>query len=159
MSRKERAAWSIGGTALTAFIVLQFVPVWWFVPSTTLSNPPIANELQWNSVQTAEMVERACYMCHSNETRLPLYMQVAPLSWIASQRVNKAREHLNFSEQRPEDISLEDLIEAIESGEMPPTQYLLLHPEANLSEEDRAHLIAGIRATFDLATVAKVIGR
>jgi hypothetical protein len=159
MSRKERIAWIVGGTSLTVFIFLQFVPVWWIVPQTTLSNPPIVNELQWNSAQTADMMERACYMCHSNETRLPLYMQVAPLSWIASQRVNNGRAHLNFSEQRPEDISLEDLIAAIESGEMPPAQYLFFHPEANLSEEDRAHLIAGIRATFDLATAAKVMGK
>jgi hypothetical protein len=159
MSRKERAAWIIGGTALTAFIVLQFMPVWWVVPSTTLHNPPIVNDVQWNSAQTAEMIERACYMCHSNETRLPFYMQVAPLSWIASQRVNNGREHLNFSEQSPDDIAMDELIEAIESGEMPPAQYLLLHPEANLSEEEKAYLIAGIRATFDLVTAAKLMGR
>ena len=94
------------------------------------------------------MMERACYMCHSNETRLPIYMQVAPLSWLAAQRVNDGRAHLNFSEQRASRISADELIEVIEDGRMPPPQYLLLHPEAQFSPAEKAQLIAGIRATF-----------
>jgi hypothetical protein len=148
MSRKEKVAWTVSGMALTAFIVLQFLPIWWFEPSTDLDNPPVLTSIHWNSQETADMVERTCYMCHSNETHLPIYMQVAPLSWIAAQRVNNARAHLNFSEQRPSQISAEDVIEAIENGTMPPAQYLLLHPEANLNEDEKARLIAGIRATF-----------
>jgi hypothetical protein len=148
MTRKEKAAWMIAGTALTAFVVLQFLPIWWFEPTTNLTNPPVLNDIRWNSPETAGMMERACYMCHSNETRLPLYMQVAPLSWVAAQRVNNAREVLNFSEQRADQISAEDVIEAIENGSMPPAQYLLLHPEAQLSAREKAQLIAGIRATL-----------
>lgn len=152
MTRREKAAWIIAGSALTAFIVLQFLPVWWFVPSTDLSNPPVLNNIRWDSAETEDMMERACYMCHSNETRLPLYMQVAPLSWMAAQRVNRARARLNFSEQGVGEISAEEVIAAIESGSMPPAQYLLLHPEAQLSEPEKAQLIVGLRAT--LASVA-----
>jgi hypothetical protein len=148
MSRKEQAAWIITGTALTAFILLQFLPVWWVEPSTNLSNPPILADIHWDSPETAAMMERACYMCHSNETRLPIYMQVAPLSWIAAQRVNDARAHLNFSEQSASQISVVRVTTAIENGTMPPAQYLLLHPEAQLDEAEKARLVAGIRATF-----------
>jgi len=153
MTRKEKVLWIVGGTVLTAYIVLQFLPVWWFEPTTTLTNPPILREISWNSPDTATLVERTCYMCHSNETRLPLYMQVAPLSWIAAQRVNNARTHLNFSEQRADEISMNEIIASIENGSMPPAQYLLLHPEAQLSEIEKAQLISGIRAT--LSSLAK----
>ena len=148
MSRKEQLAWIISGTALTAFIVLQFLPVWWFVPSTNLSNPPVLSEIRWNAPETAAVMERSCYMCHSNETRLPLYMQIAPLSWMAAQRVNDARTHLNFSEQHANQIDAAEIIESIENGVMPPPLYLLLHPEARLSDGEKAQLIAGIRATL-----------
>jgi hypothetical protein len=124
------------------------LPVWWFEPTTNLTNPPILGTMRWNSPHTAAMIERTCYMCHSNETHLPLYMQVAPLSWMAAQRVNNARAHLNFSEQRVDQISVAKIIESIENGAMPPSQYLLLHPEARLSEDEKAQLIAGIRATL-----------
>ena len=148
MSRKEKVAWFIAGSGVLAFTVLQFLPVWWFEPSTDLINPPVLTAIHWNSPQTADMMERACYMCHSNETRLPIYMQVAPLSWLAAQRVNAGRAHLNFSEQRASQIAAEELVEVIEAGTMPPPQYLLLHPEARFSPNEKAQLIAGIRATF-----------
>ena len=148
MTRKEQFAWIVSGTALTAFIVLQFLPVWWIEPTTALNNPPVLSHIQWNAPETAAMMERACYTCHSNETRLPLYMQIAPLSWMAAQRVNDARTHLNFSEQQANQIDVEKIIESIQNGVMPPAPYLLLHPEARLSEGEKAELIAGIRATL-----------
>jgi hypothetical protein len=148
VSHKEKVIWFIAGTGLTAFIVLQFLPVWWFEPSASLINPPVLTDIRWNAPETANMVERACYMCHSNQTRLPIYMQVAPLSWLAAQRVNNGRAHLNFSEQRASQIRVEELVEVIEAGTMPPPQYLLLHPEAQFSPNEKAQLIAGIRATF-----------
>jgi hypothetical protein len=122
--------------------------VWWLEPTTNLYNPPILSEIKWNSLNTAAMIERACYMCHSNQTRLPIYMQVAPLSWVAAQRVNDARTYLNFSEQRADEISVEDIINLIEDGSMPPPQYLLLHPEAQLSETEQVQLVTSIRATL-----------
>ncbi len=153
MTHKEKALWIIGGTVVTTFIALQFLPVWWFEPTTNLTNPPILGNISWNSPDTTALLERACYMCHSNETRLPPYMQIAPLSWIAAQRVNNARAHLNFSEQRADEISAEKIIASIENGAMPPAQYLLLHPEAQLSEVEKMLLIRGIRAT--LSSLAK----
>jgi hypothetical protein len=153
MTRKEKTLWAVGGTGVIVYLALQFLPVWWLEPTTSLTNPPVLAEIRWNSPDTAAIVERACYMCHSNETHLPPYMQVAPLSWIAAQRVNMARTHLNFSEQSADEISVDDLVASIEDGSMPPAQYLLLHPEAQLSETEKVELISGIRIT--LSALAK----
>ena len=39
----------------------------------------------------------ACYDCHSNQTRRPLYSRVAPFSWLVARDVEQGREKLNFS--------------------------------------------------------------
>src|SRR5688572_33411202 len=43
-------------------------------------------------------LKRACYDCHSNETKWPLYSQIAPVSWFVIDHVNHGRRHLNFSD-------------------------------------------------------------
>ncbi len=42
----------------------------------------------------------------------------------------------------------DDLIEIVQSGEMPPLQYTLIHGNARLTDAQREQLIAGFRATF-----------
>ena len=42
----------------------------------------------------------------------------------------------------------EDAVEEIEDGEMPLKPYLLIHPEANLSQEEKLFLIEGLKKTF-----------
>ena len=59
---------------------------------------------------------------------------------------------LNFSEwqggSKPGENS--GLVGAkVMSGKMPPAQYLLAHPEARLSQDERKKLADGITATFN----------
>jgi hypothetical protein len=42
-----------------------------------------------------------------------------------------------------------DAAEEIENGSMPPRQYKLVHPDARLSDADRAELIAALEAMED----------
>jgi hypothetical protein len=37
------------------------------------------------------------------------------------------------------------MLEVIRDGDMPPTSYTLIHPEARLSDADRATLLAAMR--------------
>jgi hypothetical protein len=67
--------------------------------------------------------------------------------------VAEGREALNFSEwgrgngDEAED-ALEDVAEVIPEGEMPPANYLLLHPEARLTEEEERQLVEGLRESL-----------
>jgi len=64
---------------------------------------------------------------------------------------------LNFSEwDKPQRIGMDEVREEITDGDMPMASYVLLHPEAKLTEPERAQLIEGLRATFaqDPPTVA-----
>lgn len=62
--------------------------------------------------------------------------------------MREGREKLNFSEQRANDISPEELIEEVEKGTMPMPNYIRMHPEANLSDAQKEALIAGFQASL-----------
>jgi len=69
---------------------IQFIPV-------EQTNPPVENDL-FASNEVKDILKRACYDCHSNETNWAWYTKVAPMSWLAASDVNGGRENLNFSE-------------------------------------------------------------
>ena len=90
------------------------------------------------------MLKRACYDCHSNQTRWPWYSKIPPGYWVIPRDVEHARRAMNFSElpdsgSAPEQYAAGMLMAsctAMRSGEMPHPRYLLLHPEAKLSKDD-----------------------
>jgi Haem-binding domain len=124
------------------------------------SNPPVIQEPNWNSPQTRAITKRACFDCHSNETVWPWYSNIAPVSWFIYRDVFLGREHLNFSEwdvhpslpqgegEGEEHQHGPDVFqEVLESHEMPPRPYLLLHPEARLTNEEVLILIEGLKTS------------
>lgn len=122
------------GVPLALLLVAQLVPV-------ERSNPSTQGEVPATAEQR-EVLRRACYDCHSNETRWPWYARVAPVSWLVANDVAHGRKHVNFStwdrydaEERAE--SLEESWEMVDEGEMPLWFYVPLHPEARLDETDK----------------------
>ncbi len=112
------------------------------------SNPPTTQEPQWDSPQTRALVATTCFNCHSSETKWPWYSNIAPASWLVMRDVQEGRSMLNFSEwDRPQPLAGE-AAEVVLEGEMPPSYYLLLHPEARLTNEQRSSLANGLRASF-----------
>lgn len=131
------------------FVLIQLVPY-----GRAHDNPPTVQEPNWDSPQTRELAARACFDCHSNTTVWPWYSNVAPVSWLVQRHVVEGREHLNFSdwnqsheEHGHEAHEAEELGEVVLEGEMPPANYLLNHPEAKLTDDERAALAAGLLAT------------
>lgn len=89
------------------------------------------------------VLRRACYDCHSHETVWPWYSRVAPVSWMVAYDVREGREHLNFSNfqdlSEPTQAKVrEAVIKEVDEGEMPLWYYLPAHPEARLTEADKA---------------------
>ncbi len=94
----------------------------------------------------AEMLKASCYDCHSYHSKYPWYSDVAPVSWIIKNHINEGRKYLNFSiwtdyKERKKNYKINECIEVIESEEMPLKPYLLLHEEAELTEEQKNELI------------------
>lgn len=113
------------------------------------SNPAVTGEPVWDSPRTEELVRRACFDCHSNETVWPWYSNIAPISWVLTRHADEGRDELNFSEWggRQEDSAAE-AAETVRDGEMPTWDYVLVHPEARLSDREKQELIDGLVATF-----------
>ena len=127
------------------FLVIQMVPY-----GRNHTNPPVQSEPNWDSPDTRALAKAACFDCHSNETNWGRWNEsVAPASWLVQHDVEEGRQFVNFSEWnqdgRPREA--EELWEVLDRRNMPPAQYLILHPEAKLTTEQIDQLITGLKAT------------
>jgi mono/diheme cytochrome c family protein len=113
------------------------------------TNPAVILEPKWDNTTTKALVTRTCYDCHSNETTWPWYSNIAPASWLIQHDVDEARLYLNFSEWSSDPTASQELmgaaVQAINSGKMPPLQFLILHPDAKLTDAEKLQLIQGLQ--------------
>ena len=116
------------------------------------TNPANGMLTAFDSRETRELAERACFDCHSNGTRWPWYASIAPMSWRIQRHVDEGREKLNFTAFEPQNAHMTEAAgeagESITKGEMPPNDYLLAHPEARLTAAEKAALVRGLDLTF-----------
>lgn len=126
--------------ALVVFAVLQLTPL-----GRDHSNPPTTAEPPWITRASRAIAVESCFDCHSNETRWPWYTDVLPWSWLTERDVERGRAQLNFSEWDQPQPGLATADDTIEDNSMPPWRYLLLHPEARLTDSEKAQLIRALR--------------
>ncbi|WP_394830311.1 cytochrome P460 family protein [Pendulispora rubella] len=125
------------GICVLAFGGLQF-----FRP--TVENPPVTGDLT-APAPVKEILQKACYDCHSNETRLKWFDHISPGIWLVASDVQHARGAMNFSnwDKLSKDQQKAKLFESLNQatfGTMPPAQYTALHPSAKLTAQDIAVL-------------------
>lgn len=123
------------------FVAIQFIPY-----GHDWTNPPVVAEPQWDSPATRALAQRACFDCHSHETRWPAYARVAPVSWLIASDVGEGRETLNFSAWKPPKDP-NDVPKEVRDGEMPPWYYAMMHRADRLSEAERTALADGLAKT------------
>lgn len=139
--------------AIVLLLALQLVPY-----GRNHANPPVYAEPVWDSPQTREMTARACFDCHSNETRWLWYSNVAPVSWLIQRDVDSGRKKLNFSQWGQGEQEVDDAAESVQKGKMPPLFYLPMHPEAQLSASERSRLAQGLVASLGVTAEGKETG-
>jgi Haem-binding domain len=137
--------WLLRGFAIVivAFLAIQLVPY-----GRSHTNPPVTAEPTWDSPQTRDLAARACFDRHSNQTDWPWYTNIAPVSWLTQWHVGEGRAKLNFSTWGTGRQVTQSIGRQINSGEMPPWDYLLLHQAARLGDAEKAQLISGLQATL-----------
>jgi hypothetical protein len=134
---RRRVLFSLLGIVLVAGIAIQFVPVQ-RTNRLGSGDPDAPREVMW-------ILRRACYDCHSTETRWPIWAYVAPVSWRVVDDVEKARRALNFSDWASHTAqnraALRMMVSSATSAHrMPAWYYVTLHPDAKLSSDDLAAL-------------------
>ena len=139
-----RAAKAAVLSLAVAFVAVQLIPV-------SRSNPPETSDPEAPAAIVL-LLKRACYDCHSNQTRWPWYSFVAPASWAVSRHVIEARQHLNFSEWEayasdPQTAvhKLAEIADQVTSGKMAPWYYRIMHPASRLNRAERDELIRWAR--------------
>ena len=135
---KKITIWFVIGIVLLGLLI-QLIPL----PGRG-NNPPVVAEPKWDGPQTAALVKRACYDCHSNETVWPWYSYVAPVSWLVYNDTMEGRSRLNFSEWNRPQRGAGEMVRAIQDGRMPPAIYLPMHPSAQLTSAEKQQLINGL---------------
>jgi len=95
--------------------------------------------------ETLALFERACQNCHSERTEWPWYSHIAPVSWLIARDVQQARLHMNLSRWQEYSSDerlglLSEIGSAVRNRQMPKQRYLLLHPEARLTDKERLQI-------------------
>ena len=131
----------LGGLVLILlFGMIQLIP---FGKDHTNPSTPVI-EPKWDSSATRDLAKIACFDCHSNEFVWPWYSNVAPVSWLVYRDVVEGRRRLNFSEWSTPPRDVLEISELINSGEMPPFQYTIIHKTAILDSTQKQALIQGL---------------
>jgi len=96
----------------------------------------------------------ACYDCHSNNTRYPLYAYLQPMGWMMASHISNGKANVNFSEfgtysKRKQANKLRSITTSIQEGSMPISSYIIMHKDARLSAEDKNIIIGWASAAKD----------
>lgn len=131
-------------TLLAVLIIMQFFGI-------DKTNPPSDANQDFMTLTSppsdiSQLLKDACYDCHSNHTKYPWYTNIAPVSWWIKGHIDHGRGNLNFSEwgtysDKKRTHKIEEVIEFVEDKRMPLLSYIIGHPEAKISKEDRANIV------------------
>ena len=139
-----RIARKVGIVLILVLIVIQFIR-----PARNTSSGISANDISAFATVPAnvqQVLSRACYDCHSNNTRYPWYSNIQPVAWYLAHHVTEGKRELNFNEfgsysHKKQVHKLQEMVNEIKEGEMPLSSYTLIHSDARLSEADKTLLI------------------
>jgi len=128
---------------LVAFIMIQFFPI-------DKNNPPVNADMDFLRIKNtpepmAKLIRNSCYDCHSNETKYPFYSNIQPFGWFLKNHIDEGRMVLNFStfatyEKKRQAHKLDEVTEMLDHKAMPLESYLIAHPEAKLTDQQRKDL-------------------
>ena len=125
-----------------SFLLLGVIIVQFIQPH--FENPKVSGDIT-APAEVKAILKKACFDCHSNETKLRWFDRISPVSWIVAKDIKDGRNVINFSEwntlaaAQQKDKFWEIVNHAI-SGVMPPKEYTLMHPAVKLSESELAVL-------------------
>ena len=144
MRRLRSWWWKILLGLVGVLVLLQFVPY-------RVDHPSARDEPRWDSPRTRELAMGSCGDCHSNETKVAWFEQLAPLHWYIADHVKHGRAALNFSEwHTAAGEEADDAARPVARGTMPPGYYTRfgLHGDAKLSPAEVEELVAGLEKTI-----------
>lgn len=135
--------WILVAGAIGLFLLIQLIPF-----GHNRTNPPVVSEPNWSSPAARALVKEHCFQCHSNETNWTWYANIAPGSWLIAYDVIEGRDQFNFSDWNNNPGELDEIIEVIQDGEMPPIQYWVFHPNSKMDAQQKQELIDAMNSSL-----------
>jgi hypothetical protein len=128
---------TMGAVGFAVFLAIQFV-------RPAITHPPVTGDLIVPP-EVKQVLRTSCYDCHSNETKLAWFDEIAPAYWLVASDVKAGRRRLNFSEigalpAAQQKAVLYESVSQIELGAMPLPAYVYLHRGAAVSPSELALL-------------------
>lgn len=125
---------------LVVFIFIQFFQI-------DKTNPASNQGMDFLRIKNtpepiAKLIRNSCYDCHSNETKYPFYSNIQPAAWLMKSHIDEGRIALNFStfstyDSKQQIKKLREAAEYVTQNKMPLESYLIGHPDAKLTEQER----------------------
>lgn len=88
-----------------------------------------------------QILETACYDCHSNKIKYPWYSHIAPFSWVVTNHTKEGVRALNFSLwEKYNYVEKNQKLKAIHRtvySSMPLQSYAFVHKDANITKAQR----------------------
>jgi hypothetical protein len=100
------------------------------------------------------ILAKACYDCHSNNTRYPWYANLQPLHWWLEKHIKNGKKEINFDDYTNKSLryqyhKMEEVIEQVKEGEMPLNSYTWIHKDAKLTTEEKAKITGWAQSVLD----------
>ena len=129
---------------LFLFILIQF-----FRPARNVASGTQSNYIGNTYPVPAEVnpiLEKACFDCHSNNTRYPWYYKIQPVTWWLNFHITDGKAHLNFDEflsysVKKQDKKMDECIKEVKEGAIPLKSYTWIHKDAKLNAKEKTLLI------------------
>ncbi|MFB6456663.1 heme-binding domain-containing protein [Chitinophaga sp. Hz27] len=136
-----------------AFIALQFFRPTKNIASASITTDDIS-QAYTIPAEVQQLLQAACYDCHSNNTQYPWYTNIQPVGWFMAAHIKNGKADLNFNEfgkysAKRKHNKLKRMKEQILSSNMPLPSYRLLHPEARLTTAQQIQIINWIDSTLN----------
>jgi hypothetical protein len=138
---------------LAVLVIIQFIRPAWNKSESESANEITKVLVVPDSVRT--ILHNACYDCHSNNTSYPWYSNIQPVAWYLANDIKKAKGQLNFDDfagypVRRQRGKLSAIADEVSDNGMPLPSYRLMHKNARLSQEEKAHLINWAQHSQDI---------
>ncbi|TDU39727.1 heme-binding protein [Gelidibacter sediminis] len=109
--------------------------------------------------EVTAILKTSCFDCHSDVTNYPWYNNITPLNFWLAEHIEDGKKHFNISawdgySVKKKDHKFEELIEMVESKEMPLESYTYTHAEAKLTDAQIAAVVEWgkkVRLKYSLA--------
>ncbi|MBX7147525.1 heme-binding domain-containing protein [bacterium] len=147
---------------ITRFIEIKTPPLTETKPALRCTTDSNANGLKCATLEAINkeyqekvlpMAKEKCLMCHGHVEKMPLYSVIPPASFLVNHDIDEAKEKYNmtfdfpFSGKEGHDFveSLDELIDVIDEGEMPPAIYLAMHLKSFVSASEKQAIMEWIK--------------